>query len=76
MKMSHRAGALNPGAALVGFLLGLAVGGVYAILHIKKSGAVRRRDLTHFGVGSVELEIEASLDNAKTLARERLQDAD
>ena len=74
--MSHKERTLDQGAVLVGILLGLAVGGIYAMLHIKKSGAVRRRDLTNFGAGSVELEIEASLNDAKDLARERLQDAD
>ena len=54
----------------------MAAGGVYAMLHIKKSGAVRRKDLANFGAGSVELEIEASLNDAKDLAKKRLQDAD
>lgn len=74
--MSHKKPTLDQGAVLVGMALGMAVGAVYALLHIKKSGAVRRRDLTNFGTGSVELEIEASLNDAKDQARKRLQDAD
>lgn len=74
--MSRKERTLDQGAVLVGILLGLAVGGGYAMLHIKKSGPVRRRDLANFGAGSVELEIEASLNDAKDLARKRLQDAD
>ena len=74
--MSHKKRALDQGAALVGIMLGMAIGGVYALLHTKKSGAVRRKDLTNFGAGTVELEIEASLNDAKGLAKKRLQDAD
>ena len=74
--MSRKEPALDQGAVLVGILLGMAAGGVYAMLHIKKSGAVRRKDLASFGAGSVELEIETSLNDAKDLARKRLQDTD
>ena len=74
--MSHKKPTLDQGAVLVGMALGMAVGAGYALLHIKKSSTVRRRDLTNFGAGSVELEIEASLNDAKDQARKRLQDAD
>lgn len=74
--MSRKERTLDQGAVFVGILLGLAVGGGYAMLHIKKSGAVRRKDLANFGAGSVELEIETSLNDAKDLARKRLQDSD
>lgn len=74
--MSHKKRTLDQGAALVGIMLGMTIGGVYALLHTKKSGAVRRKDLTNFGAGTVELEIEASLNDAKDLAKKRLQDAD
>ena len=74
--MSRKAPPLDRGAVLFGILPGLVIGGLYALLHIKKSGAVRRRDLTGFGAASVELEIEASLDEAKSLAKQRRQRAD
>lgn len=74
--MSRKKRTLDQGAALVGIMLGMAIGGGYALLHTKKSGAVRRKDLANFGAGSVELEIEASLNDAKDLAKKRLQDAD
>ena len=74
--MSHKKPTLDQGAALVGIMLGMAIGGICALLHTKKSGAVRRKDLTNFGAGTVELEIEASLNDAKDLAKKRLQDAD
>lgn len=74
--MSRKERTLDTSAVLVGILLGLAVGGGCAMLRVKKSGAVRRKDLTNFGARSVELEIETSLNDAKDLARKRLQDAD
>lgn len=74
--MSRKERTLDAGAVLAGLMLGLVIGAGYALLHISKSGAVRRRDLAGFGAGSLELEIEASLDEAKELARQRRQEAD
>ena len=74
--MSRKEPILDAGAVLAGLMLGLVIGAGYALLRIRKSGAVRRRDLVGFGAGSLELEIEASLDEAKELARQRRQAAD
>ncbi len=67
---------LDDGACFVGILLGLGAGALYAILHIKQRGAVRRRDLVDFGAGSGELEMQAKLEEAKRRAKARLESAD
>lgn len=70
-----KADGLHAGAVVLGAVIGFVIGAGYALLHIKKSGALMRRDLTQFGAGTVELEIEASLNEARDLARQR-QEAD
>ena len=67
---------LDDSATFVGILLGLVLGAIYALLHIKRSGATRRRDLTQFGAASAEQEIEASISEAKAKAKSRLELAD
>ena len=64
---------LDENATFVGILLGLIVGALYALLHIKRSGPTRRRDLTQFGAASAELEIEAIISDAKAKAKTRLE---
>ena len=66
---------LDDSATFVGILLGIVIGVLYALLHIKQKGSVRRKDLTQFGAGSAELEMEASLDEAKRLAKARLNES-
>lgn len=65
---------LDDSATFVGILLGIVIGALYALLHIKQKGSVRRKDLTQFGAGSAEMEMEASLEEAKRLAKARLND--
>lgn len=72
--MSPKRLELDENAAFAGILLGMLIGALYALLHIKQKGSVRRKDLTQFGAGSAELEIEASLNEAKELARARLNE--
>lgn len=63
-------------ATIVGALLGLLFGALYAITHLDKSGNVRRKDLATFGGGTIELEIDASMSEAKDAAKRRLDDLD
>lgn len=71
--MSRKRPELDDGAAFVGILVGIVIGLLYALLHIKQKGRVRRKDLTGFGAGTAEVEMEASLQEAKKLARARQQ---
>ena len=67
---------LNDSATFVGILLGILLGAVFALTRIKQRGAVTRKDVTQFGAGTGELEIEASMDEAKALAKARLESSD
>lgn len=71
--MSRRRLELDDHTTFIGILLGLVAGALYAIMRISKRGAVRRKDLTQFGAGSTELEIDASISEAKRRAQERLE---
>ena len=66
---------LDENAAFAGILLGILLGAIYALLHIKRSGRMLRQDLTRFGAASAELDMQASINEAKDQARARL-DAD
>lgn len=57
---------------ILGVLIGMFVGAVYAILHISADGRTFRKNLTHFGAGTMENDIDASIDDAKQRARQRL----
>ena len=70
--MSPRRPELDDSATLAGILLGIPLGALYALLRIKHRGSVRRKDVLQFGAGSAEAEIEASLAEAKRLAKARL----
>ena len=72
--MSPKGSELDDSATFVGILLGIVIGALYALLRIKQKGAVRRKDLTQFGAGTAELEMEASLKDAKQLARSRMKE--
>ena len=74
--MSMRHPKLDENATFAGILLGIIIGAFYALLHIKQRGAVRRKDLAQFGAGTAELEIAASIEEAKQQARARLDDRD
>ena len=63
---------LDESATFVGMLLGLVIGALYTLMRNKRRGATRRKDLLQFGAGTAELEIEASLTEAKRKARSRL----
>ena len=67
---------LHQGATVFGILLGVLIGALYAITHLDKSGSQRRKDLTTFGGGAIEREIDASISQAKDVARQRLEDVD
>ena len=65
---------LDDNATFVGIVLGLLLGAIYALLHITKRGAVRRRDLTRFGAASAESESQAAITDAKQQAKARLEE--
>ena len=65
---------LNENATFTGIVLGMVLGAVYALLHITKRGAVRRRDLTQFGAASAEMETAAAINDAKRQAKARLNE--
>lgn len=65
---------LDDSVTFVGILIGIVIGVLYALLHIKQKGAVRRKDLTQFGAGSAEMEMQASLEEAKRQAKARLDE--
>lgn len=65
---------LDDGATFVGILIGIIVGGVYALLHVKQRGKTTRKDLTQFGAGSLEIDLDSSLVEAKQKARQRQED--
>ncbi len=64
---------LDENATFAGILLGLVFGALYALLHIRQRGAVRRKDLTQFRAGTTELEMDTSINEAKLKARDRLE---
>lgn len=72
--MKRKRPQLDDSATFVGILLGIAIGAIYALLRIKQKGAVRRKDLTRFGAGAAEVEMQASMEEAKRLAQARLKD--
>ena len=74
MTKSRERMGLDQNVTCLAILLGMILGALYAITHIGKSGAVRRRDVAQIGGGSLELEIEASLRDAKAKARQRLNE--
>ena len=65
---------LNENATFAGILLGMVLGAIYTLLRITKRGAVRRKDLTQFGAGTAELEMNAAIHDAKQQAKARLED--
>ena len=69
-------GRFDQGATLLGIVMGMMVGALYAILHIKNRGETTRKNLTQFGAGSLEIGIDSTLDDAKRQARQRLDDSD
>ena len=71
--MSLKRPELDDSATFIGILLGIIIGALFALMRIKQKGAVRRKDLTQFGAGTLEAEMEASLSEAKQLARSRLE---
>ena len=72
--MSRRRLDLDENATFVGILLGLVVGAACALLRIERRGAVRRKDLIQFRAATTELEIEASIREAKKMARARFEE--
>ncbi len=73
--MSRRLPELDDDATFAGILLGMLLGALFALTRIKRRGDVARKDVTQFGAGSAELQVEASLTKAKAKAKARL-DAD
>lgn len=72
--MSRRRIDLDDGATFAGIIVGMVIGALYTLFHIKRKGAVRRKDLTQFGAGTAEVEMEASLRQAKRLAKSRMDE--
>lgn len=66
---------LDDGVTFVGILLGFVVGVVVMLLRVKNRGEVNRKNLTQFGVGTIEQDISSSLAEAKQQAQERASDA-
>lgn len=71
--MSVKRPELDDSTTFAGILIGMVIGALYALLHIKQTGAVRRKDLRQFGAGVAEVEMQASLAEAKQQARARLE---
>lgn len=69
--MSRRRLDLDDGATFAGIVLGMMIGALYALFHIKRKGSLRRKDLTRFGAGTAEIEMDESLQEAKQLAKAR-----
>ena len=63
---------LDEGATLFGILLGMVIGSIYALFHVKDTGKTTRKNLSQFGAGSVDLAMDASLEDAKQQAHNRL----
>ena len=76
MTQSNPRGWLDQGTTFFGIIIGLMVGALYAILHIKDRGETTRKNLTQFGAGSLEIGIDSSLDDAKRQAHQRLNESD
>lgn len=74
MTMRSSGAAHDKQATCLAILLGMILGGLYALTHTSKRGAVRRKDVAQIGGASLELEIEASLRGAKAKARQRMND--
>ena len=67
---------LNDSATFLGIVIGMMLGALYALLHIKNRGETTRKNITQFGAGSLEIGIESSLDDAKQRAHQRLNEPD
>ena len=76
MTQSNPRGRLDQGTTFFGIIIGLMMGALYAILHIKNRGETTRKNLTQFGAGSLEIDIDSSLDDAKRQAHQRLNESD
>ena len=76
MTQSKSGSQFDNGATIFGIVIGMILGGLYAILHIKNRGETTRKNLTQFGAGSLEIGIASSLDDAKRQARQRLNESD
>ena len=74
--MANRQAGLDHAATCIGLLLGVLVGGVYALANIGKSGHVRRKDLASFGGATIDLEVDARMTDAKAAALNRLEAED
>lgn len=66
----------DEGTTFIGILFGLVLGAVYALFHIQRNGKTTRKNLTQFGAGTLDVEIDSSLDDAKQQAHQRLQRSD
>jgi hypothetical protein len=76
MTQPSQRGRLDDTATTIGILIGLMVGAIYAILRIKNRGVTTRKNLTEFGAGSLEMDIDSSLNDAKHQAHQRLNESD
>ena len=74
MTQNKGRGVFDGSVTLIGVLIGLLVGAIYAMLHIKNRGETTRKNLTQFGAASVEMGIDSSLHDAKKQARQRVDD--
>jgi gas vesicle protein len=70
--MSRRRPDLDDSATFVGILLGIVIGALFALFRVNQRGSVRRKDLAQFGAGSAEVEMAASLQEAKRSAKSRI----
>lgn len=72
--MANKSKRLDDNTTFLGILIGFLLGAIYTLLHIRHRGEVNRKNLTQFGAGSLEIDINSSLDSAKQEAQQRLKD--
>lgn len=67
---------IDDAMAFVGIIIGICVGAIYALFRTKNRGDINRKNVTQFGAGTLEQDIQSSIDQAKAMARDRTQAVD
>ena len=69
----NRDSVWNDSSTITGILVGLLLGAIYALFHIPNDGKTFRKNLTQFGAGTIENDIDVSIGDAKQQAHRRLK---